>query len=284
VRAVARRHGAAWLVAALAATALGACGGGDDDVLGADAPTSAVERSSTTRRPRPTTTTAPATTTTAPAPATTGAPPTSGATAPPATGGAVPPTSPPAPPAPADPRIATVTAADLPASWRPGCPVGPEDLRALTITHLGFDGATRTGVLVVRADWAEPLLGVFDQLLAIGYPIERMEPVDVHGGSDDASMAVNNTSAFNCRAVTGGTGWSRHAYGTAIDLNPRQNPYVTGSGTVLPPEGAAYVDRAPAPGVINRGDGVVEAFAAIGWRWGGDWRDPVDYQHFDVRP
>jgi hypothetical protein len=162
--------------------------------------------------------------------------------------------------------------------------VGPEDLRAVTVTHLGFDGAEHTGVLVVHERWAESVLGVFDQLRAIGYPIERIEPVDVHGGSDDASMAVNNTSAFNCRPVTGGTGWSRHAYGTAIDLNPRQNPYVTSSGTVLPPEGAAYVDRSPQPGVIRRGDGVVEAFAAIGWRWGGDWTDPVDYQHFDARP
>ena len=50
---------------------------------------------------------------------------------------------------------------------------------------------------------------------------------------------------------------------------------------MLPPEGAAYVDRSPQPGVINRGDGVVEAFAAIGWQWGGDWTSPVDYQHFD---
>ncbi len=135
----------------------------------------------------------------------------------------------------------------------------------------------------MHADWADALLGVFAQLRAIGFPIERMEPVDAFGGSDDASMAVNNTSAFNCRPVTGGTGWSRHAFGSAIDINPRQNPYVTSDGQVLPPEGAAHVERSPAQGRIIRGEGVVEAFAAIGWRWGGDWSDPVDYQHFDTR-
>jgi hypothetical protein len=149
--------------------------------------------------------------------------------------------------------IEAVTADDLPSSWRPGCPVGPEDLRRITVPFVGFDGTEHTGVLVVAADWAEPLIGVFRQLHDAGYPIERMEPVDAYGGSDDASMAVDNTSAFNCRPVTGGTGWSRHAYGTAIDLNPRENPYLLGD-QVLPPEGRAFVDRPPAPGVILDGD------------------------------
>jgi hypothetical protein len=177
-----------------------------------------------------------------------------------------------------------VTANDLPASWRPGCPVGPEQLRRIVVTHLGFDGADHVGVLIVHADWADRLVDAFGRLHAAGFPIERMEPIDVHGGSDDASMAVNNTSAFNCRPVTGGTGWSRHAYGLAIDINPRQNPYVTGSGTVLPPEGAPYAyDRSPRQGVITADGPVVEVFASIGWQWGGYWSDPVDYQHVDRR-
>lgn len=183
--------------------------------------------------------------------------------------------------APTGGRVEPVTAEDLPASWRPGCPVGPEDLRRITVTHLGFDGREHAGTLVVHADWADRLLGVFDALLAARFPIERVEPVDVHGGSDDASMAVNNTSAFNCRPVTNGTSWSRHSYGTAIDINPRQNPYVLGS-QVLPPEGRDHLERTPAPGRIIDGDAVVTAFAAIGWQWGGHWTDPVDYQHFDT--
>jgi hypothetical protein len=188
------------------------------------------------------------------------------------------------PPA-AAPAIAPVTEADLPASWRPGCPVAPEDLRRVTVTHVGFDGADHTGVLIVHAAWAEALVAVFAQLHDAGFPIERMEPVDAYGGSDDASMAVNNTSAFNCRPVTGGTGWSRHAFGLAIDINPRQNPYVLGDGTVLPPEGVPYAfDRSPRQGVITADGPVVAAFAAIGWRWGGHWRDPIDYQHVDTAP
>jgi hypothetical protein len=149
------------------------------------------------------------------------------------------------------------------------------------VPFVGFDGAERTGVLVVAAEWAEPLVAVFEHLHAAGFPIERMEPVDLYDGSDDASMAVNNTSAFNCRPVTNGTSWSRHSYGTAIDLNPRQNPYLLGD-QVLPPEGRDHLDRTPAPGRILDGDVVVEAFTAIGWQWGGHWSSPTDYQHFDA--
>jgi hypothetical protein len=186
------------------------------------------------------------------------------------------------PPAPV-PRVEPVTAADLPASWRPGCPIGPEALRRITVAFLGFDGADHVGALIVHADWADALVDAFGQLHAAGFPIERMEPVDAFGGSDDASMAVNNTKAFNCRPVTGGTGWSRHAYGLAIDINPRQNPYVTAGGTVLPPEGAPYAqERGPRQGVITADGPVVAVFAAIGWQWGGHWSDPVDYQHVDA--
>ena len=176
--------------------------------------------------------------------------------------------------------IESVTADDLYASWRPGCPVAPAALRRITVGYLGFDGLDHTGTLIVHEEWAEALLGVFAQLRAAGFPIERMEPVDIHGGSDDASMAVNNTSAFNCRPVTNGTSWSRHSYGMAIDINPQQNPYILGS-QVLPPEGRDHLERTPAQGRILAGDAVVTAFAAIGWQWGGDWTDPVDYQHFD---
>lgn len=167
------------------------------------------------------------------------------------------------------------------ASWRPGCPVPLEDLRYVTVAHRTFDGATATGELVVHADVADGLVEVFRTLFDVGYPIAGMRLVDDFGADDDASMAANNTSAFNCRAVTGGSGWSEHSYGRAIDVNPVQNPYVRGS-TVLPAEGAAYLDRPDEPGVIRAGDAVVEAFAAAGWSWGGYWTRPVDHQHFST--
>ena len=107
-----------------------------------------------------------------------------------------------------------------------------------------------------------------------------MEPVSLYGGSDDESMAANNTSAFNCRAVTGGSSWSQHSYGNAIDINPVQNPYVSGS-LVLPPEGEAYTDRDPSvPGLIFEPGPLTGAFLRKGWGWGGNWISLKDYQHF----
>ena len=170
---------------------------------------------------------------------------------------------------------------DVSASWRPGCPVAPADLRLVTVTSIGFDGKPGTGRIVVAADVARATADVFGSLYAMRYPIARMEPVEAFGGSDDASMAADNTSAFNCRATTGGTGFSEHSYGTAIDLNPVENPYVKGS-TVLPEAGRAFVERKPAPGVILAGDAVVRAFADRGFSWGGDWNSLKDYQHFSV--
>lgn len=172
-------------------------------------------------------------------------------------------------------------AARMEPSWRPGCPVPLEDLRYVTVTHRGFDGVDRQGELVVHADAAEAMVTVFGALFEAGYPVRSMRLVDDFGASDDDSMAADNTSAFNCRAITGGTGWSEHAYGRAIDLNPVENPYVRGS-SVAPTEGRAFADRPDSPGVIHDGDEVVRAFASVGWLWGGDWESPIDYQHFST--
>jgi hypothetical protein len=177
--------------------------------------------------------------------------------------------------------IDSALAARMRSSWRAGCPVALSDLRYLTLTYRGFDGADHSGELVVAASVAGAVVDVFRRLYADGYPIASMRLVDDFGGSDDQSMAANNTSAFNCRAVTGGTGFSEHSYGTAIDLNPVQNPYLSGT-TVLPEQGRPYVSRPSAPGVIHAGDAVVAAFAQIGWKWGGNWSNPIDYQHFSV--
>jgi hypothetical protein len=165
-------------------------------------------------------------------------------------------------------------------SWRPGCPVAPADLRRVTVPHWGFDGRVRRGTLVVHRAHARHVLGVMRRLFRARFPIERMEPVEAYGSDDVRSMAANNTSAFNCRRL--GDGWSEHAHGRAIDINPLRNPMIR-DGVASPAAGARFADRSRrAPGTIHAGDAVVRAFAAIGWGWGGDWRSPVDYQHFSA--
>ena len=167
-------------------------------------------------------------------------------------------------------------------SWRPGCPVPISDLRLITMNHWGFDGQIHAGGLVVHADVADDVVGAFATLFDVGYPIRRMERIEHYAGDDDASMAADNTSAFNCRPITGGGEFSNHSWGKAIDINPVENPYVKGD-IVLPEAGRPFVDRSSSrPGVIVDGDVVVEAFAAIGFSWGGNWTRLKDYQHFEV--
>ena len=167
-----------------------------------------------------------------------------------------------------------------PSSWRPGCPVPLSSLRYVRLAYMDMGGGERVGEMVVHADAVSHTVMAFKVLWDHRFPIANMRLVDDYGGDDDASMAANNTSAFNCRRVAGSSTWSQHSYGRAIDINPVQNPYLFG-GRVLPPLGSRYRDRSrPRKGMVRSGDVVVRAFASVGWRWGGVWRSP-DYQHFD---
>jgi hypothetical protein len=178
--------------------------------------------------------------------------------------------------------ISKVSRAELRYSYRPGCPVGPAQLRRLEVSYWDFAGRRRVGAIVVRASAARDVLSVFRKLYAARFPIRRLRLVEAYEGSDDASMAADNTSGFNCRFVEGTRRWSQHAYGLAIDINPVENPYVAGSH-VSPPAGRRYLDRSRRrPGMVVEGDVVVRAFAAIGWRWGGGWTSSKDYQHFSL--
>ena len=168
-------------------------------------------------------------------------------------------------------------------SWRPGCPVGLDDLRLVRARHWGFDGKPRTGRLVVHRDVARDVATVLRRLFEARFPIRRMVPVDAYGASDFRSIEADNTSAFNCRPVEGTSRWSEHAYGRAIDLNPIENPYVYANGTSSHRASGPYLDRSRyRPGVAVEGGVVVRAFDAVGWSWGGRWSGSRDYQHFSA--
>lgn len=168
---------------------------------------------------------------------------------------------------------------DLRHSYRAGCPVGPAQLRAVRVTYWGFDGKVHDGSIVVARRVAHQIVTVFRKLWAARFPIRRLRPVSAYGGSDDRSMAADNTSGFNCRLVGGTSRWSQHAYGEAIDVNPVENPYVQGA-RVSPAAGRAFVDRSRyREGMATRDGVLVRAFASVGWRWGAAFGD---YQHFST--
>src|SRR5262245_13708515 len=176
-------------------------------------------------------------------------------------------------------------------SWHPnrGCP-SRDRLVLLTVPFRNFAGQTTLGQLVVAKSVAPAVSRIFSEIYnSASFRIERMERIDKFNGDDDASMAANNTSAFNCRPVAGTTRLSAHALGLAIDVNPVQNPSVEGAD-VAPPEGRAFDSLAKRKAAHDRGqhgvilaDGpAVTAFKRNGWKWGGDWTTMKDYQHFSA--
>jgi hypothetical protein len=165
-------------------------------------------------------------------------------------------------------------------TWDPACPVGLDELRHVRVSFWGFDERPHTGELLILAELADDVVEVFASLFRARFPIEEMritraEELNAHPTGDG-----NNTGAFVCRPSRGTTSWSEHAYGRAVDINPFHNPYLKGD-VVLPELASAYADRsAERPGMILDGGVVTDAFAGIGWRWGGDWRSSKDYMHF----
>lgn len=164
-------------------------------------------------------------------------------------------------------------------------PVGCDRLASVKFSYVGFDGRVHAdGEIVVLDAVAARVARIFDRLLDLRFPLKKAQPINRYEGDDDASMADDNTSSFNDRPVAGGTSLSMHAYGLAIDLNPVQNPFLEGAGAarrVSPNGGEKYLDRRDIrPGMAET---VIDVFADNGFLvWGGDWHDPVDYQHFQL--
>jgi hypothetical protein len=196
-------------------------------------------------------------------------------------------------PAPTPPRPegtefrATVTAVPqgvlARSTWTADCPVAVDDLRYVVVPFFGFDGEVHAGELIVHADVADDVVAVFAELHAARFPLEEVRVIAREELGAPATGDGNVTSAFVCRPTVGGSRWSEHAFGRAIDINPFHNPYVRGD-LVIPELAGAYVDRSEVrPGMILPGDVVTEAFSRIGWGWGGDWTgSTTDPMHFSV--
>ena len=172
-------------------------------------------------------------------------------------------------------------------SWRNTCPVHLRDLRYINVNHLNFQGKTVSGEIIVHKAVADEVVNIFAELYEIGYPIRQMRLVSDFKANDWQSIEADNTSAFNCRPVTGNKKkWSKHAYGRAIDINPIENPYVSRTGHISHKASwkykkrqhrkNSYADRA----VLLKHDKATKIFKKYGWSWGGDWRSMKDYQHF----
>ena len=163
----------------------------------------------------------------------------------------------------------------------------PEEIRSrqtiLNVRYHGFDSKVHVGQIVVHRDLGQDVKEIFDVAYGIRFPIHSVIPMShkkfrkADAWDDNLSMEANNTSAFNYRVIAGTQKLSNHAFGRAVDINPRQNPFV--KGDIILPKGSAY--RPGAPGTLDENHPLVLAFIERGWEWGGHWKHLKDYHHFE---
>ncbi|MBK7021468.1 MAG: M15 family metallopeptidase [Candidatus Microthrix sp.] len=130
----------------------------------------------------------------------------------------------------------------------------------------------------LRILWAPACTAPFARLNLYGEGVVTVDVLIV-----DAVKALNavlidwdyrtrraDTGAYNCRQITGGTNYSLHAYGIAVDLNWNTNPY----GRTLVTDMAI--------GMIEAIEGIRTAGGVQVWRWGGRYSNNKDAMHFEV--
>lgn len=141
-------------------------------------------------------------------------------------------------------------------------------LAYLRLSYIGFDNETHIGEMIVNKKLSEDVISIFRELYIIRYPIEKMRLIDEYDANDEVSMTDNNTSCFCYRVISGSSTLSNHATGSAIDINPLYNPYVS-RNTVLPVSSASYVDRSKNFDYkISKDDELYKIFISHGWSWG----------------
>lgn len=170
--------------------------------------------------------------------------------------------------------------------WTSECPVPITKLRLLNILHYDFDNNLLPGQLIAHEKLSTQVISIFEKLLKIQFPIEKIRLIDNYDGQDELSMSDNNSSCFNYRSIADSKIISMHSYGAAIDINPVQNPcikdnLVENELKIWPDKGKLYLNR------TNQRAGMVEPivslFAKYGFTiWGGNWNAPVDYHHFQI--
>lgn len=154
-----------------------------------------------------------------------------------------------------------------------------DKLSLVDVYYYGFDEKIHKGQVIVHKDAVLDIIEIFEFIRESHFPIEKVIPISQYDWSDERSMQDNNTSAFNYRFISGSRVISNHAYGLAIDINPRLNPYIKNG--ISSPNDCQY--DTTKSGTICSTSQLVREFKQRGWQWGGDWKSLKDYQHFEKK-
>ena len=159
-----------------------------------------------------------------------------------------------------------------------------DDIIPVAVEYVDFTDRLCTGTIEMHRSLERTIRNLFRVGLEINFPFNLVAPASEFDWEDEQLMAQNVTSGFNYRLIAGTQRPSSHSFGTAIDINPVQNPYIRYSqnATITKPEGAIY--EFEKPGTLFSDHPLVRLLKQDGWIWGGGWTrgsGRIDYQHFE---
>ncbi len=175
----------------------------------------------------------------------------------------------------------------------------------LDVKYLSRDGYIHDGQIMVDKDLEDDIKELFKYIQEINNTAETNEqkfyihsliPIQdsKFNGDDIKSMDADNSSGFNFRTIEGKKSFSLHAFGFAIDINPKENPVITPNEENQPldskrnledyntlserNEFSALIDKKE---TMTPGQKIVEFLKNRGFVWGGNWESFQDYHHFE---
>ena len=171
-----------------------------------------------------------------------------------------------------------------------------EDLVYIKFLHYDFNNNVKEGELIINRKIKDNIINVLKELFDNKYQINSFKLIDNYFDNEEDKIAIDrksilddNSYSFFYRKIYGTDKLSNHAYGLAIDINPRENPYlpvIDGKYdyTYLDEQDKYYIENRDKnlDHVITHDDLLYKVFVKNGFSWGGDWDTSKDYQHFEV--
>lgn len=144
----------------------------------------------------------------------------------------------------------------------------------VSVPYITLEGKHTTGIIQVNKRIAEETKEMFQRLERFGFRINKIEPSK--GRSDRELIDNNITTSYNFRLAISPNGpkvLSKHAWGLAIDINPRINP--------AEPDCGMDFEYGCELGVLN--DKEIEMIKSLGFDWGGEiFKGFWDSHHFEA--
>lgn len=140
------------------------------------------------------------------------------------------------------------------------------------VWYRNYSGEKHLGIIHVNTHIADQTINLFEDLYKISFPIAYVGPSFNY--PDYVLIDNNTTTGYNFRTVEGTEKLSMHAYGLAIDINPKDNP-------AKPTKFSQFYNYDSKIGKIT--PEVVAIANKHGFMWGGEiFKNFYDPHHFEV--